>query len=78
VAITGLVTHGCVKASCIGADELGYRVILVKDGHSSFSKEAADLIEKWNRKLGEGVAELCLASEVDFPKIYTSRRKSAV
>lgn len=66
VAITGLVTHGCVKATCIGGEKLGYRVILVKDGHSSFSKQAGDLIEEWNRKLGEGVAELCLASEVDF------------
>ncbi|HOU16235.1 MAG TPA: isochorismatase family cysteine hydrolase [Anaerolineae bacterium] len=51
VVVTGLVTHGCVKATCLGARELGYNVILVQDGHSSFSKDAADLIEKWHEKL---------------------------
>ena len=46
VVVTGLVTHGCVKATCLGARELGYNVILVQDGHSSFSKGAARLIEE--------------------------------
>ena len=32
VVVMGLVTHGCVKASCIGAHDLGYRVVLVADG----------------------------------------------
>ena len=53
LVVTGLVTHGCVKATCVGALERGYRVVLVADGHSSFSKQAAALIEKWNRKLSE-------------------------
>ena len=51
VVVTGLVTHGCVKATCLGALEEGYKVLLVSDAHSSFSKDAPELIEKWNREL---------------------------
>lgn len=49
--ITGLVTHGCVKAACIDAKKLGYEVRLVKDGHSSFNKNAKELIDEWNQNL---------------------------
>ncbi len=66
LVLCGLVTHGCVKSTCIGALELGYRVILVQDGHSSFSKEAPQLIEEWNKKLGKLGAELKAAEEVKF------------
>ena len=51
VIVTGLVTHGCVKATCLGASEMGYTVTLAADGHSSYSKDAAQLILEWNRKL---------------------------
>lgn len=51
LVITGLVTHGCVKATCLGARERGYAVVLVADGHSSYSKDAARLIGEWNTKL---------------------------
>jgi nicotinamidase-related amidase len=66
VVVTGLVTHGCVRATCTGAHELGYRVILVNDGHSSYSRNAAELVEEWNQKLGAGFAELKPAGEIDF------------
>jgi nicotinamidase-related amidase len=67
VVVTGLVTHGCVKATCLGAAELGYRIILVSDGHSSFHVDAAHLIDEWNAKLAEeGIVELCAAQEVAF------------
>lgn len=66
VIVTGLVTHGCVRATCIGARELGYNVILVEDGHSSFSKGAADLIAKWNEKLSAKQVELRSTSEITF------------
>lgn len=64
--IVGLVTHGCVKATCLGARELGYHVTLIKDGHSSYSKDAARLIEEWNQKLSAQGCELKPASEIDF------------
>ena len=66
VVVTGLVTHGCVRATCLGAKELGYRVILARDGHSSFSKQAAKLIEEWNRKLSEKMIELKSTCEIKF------------
>lgn len=52
VVVTGLVSHGCVKATCLGALEVGYKVVLVSDAHSNFSKDAPEIIEKWNRELG--------------------------
>ena len=66
VVVTGLVTHGCVRATCLGAKELGYRVILAQDGHSSFSKRAAKLIEEWNQKLSEKMIELKSTHEIKF------------
>ena len=66
MVITGLVTHGCVKATCIGAKRQGYEVVLVKDGHSSFSKQAAKLRAEWNEKLSEGTVELGATEEIAF------------
>ena len=66
VIVTGLVTHGCVKATCLGALALGYTVTLAADGHSSYSKDAAQLIEEWNRKLGEAGASVAPASQIAF------------
>jgi nicotinamidase-related amidase len=62
--VTGLVTHGCVKATCLDAVKLGYGVILVKDGHSNFHKKAADVIAEWNQKLSEGGVELKSTQEL--------------
>ena len=70
VVVTGLVTHGCVRATAIGALELGYRVILVTDAHSSFSKDAPKLIEKWNHDLGEMGAELLPTAAVHFQALH--------
>ena len=66
LVVTGLVTHGCVKATCLGARQLGYGVTLVQDGHSSYSKEAARLIEEWNQKLNAQGCGLKLTSEIEF------------
>jgi nicotinamidase-related amidase len=66
--VTGLVTHGCVRATSLGALDLGYRVALVRDGHSNFSKGSAQLITKWNQTLHEKGAELVDTAEVAFAK----------
>lgn len=66
VVVTGLVTHGCVKATCLGAKELGYQVILVSDAHSNFHKKAASMVEEWNQKLSEAGVELCPTQAVQF------------
>lgn len=64
--VTGLVTHGCVKATCLGAVAEGYGVVLVADGHSSYNKNAADLIAAWNEKLGKQGIELRRADQIEF------------
>lgn len=66
LVITGLVTHGCVKATCIGALEIGYQVTLVEDGHSNYSKDATDLINKWNQKLYDLGAKIVKTQEINF------------
>jgi nicotinamidase-related amidase len=66
LVITGMVTHGCVKATTLGALKLGYQVTLVQDGHSSPNEKAAELIAEWNEKLAQEGAQLCPASEVAF------------
>jgi nicotinamidase-related amidase len=64
--LTGLITHSCVKATCKGALERGYEVVLVEDGHSTYRKEAATLIETWNQKLAEMGAMVQKVGEVTF------------
>jgi nicotinamidase-related amidase len=66
LVVTGLVTHGCVRATCIGAKKLGYKVVLVRDGHSNYHKNAAQLIEVWNQELSAGTVELKSTREIDF------------
>lgn len=62
--IAGLVTHGCVRATCEGALALGYDVVLVADGHSSYSKDAAALVEQWNEKLAAAGARVLKSAEL--------------
>ena len=66
VVVTGMVTHGCVKNTTLGALELGYETILVKDAHSNFSAKAADLITKWNAQLAAQGAVLKTTAEITF------------
>ena len=65
---TGLVTHGCVKATCLGAMGEGYQVVLVSDGHSNYSQDAVQLIEKWNRVISEKGADVIEAQKVRFAR----------
>ena len=53
VVAAGLVTHGCVKSTCLGALELGYQVVLAGDAHSSYNADAPAMIAKWNKALAE-------------------------
>ena len=64
IVVTGLVTQQCVRATSIGGHELGYRVILVKDGHSNYSKDAMNVVEKWNNELSKEHVELRLTDEL--------------
>lgn len=66
VVVTGLVTHGCVQATCIAAKKLGYQVTLVKDAHSNYNKNAAELIDQWHQILCDDGAELKTTKEIVF------------
>ena len=66
VVVTGLVTHGCVKATCLGALKEGFEVVLVSDAHSNFSKDALGMIEKWNRELSSKGVILVETNSVTF------------
>ncbi len=66
VVVTGLVTNGCVRATCLGGNKLGYDVTLVADGHSSYHRQAAKQIKEWNGKLAASLAFVLPAAEIDF------------
>lgn len=66
VVVTGLVTHGCVQATCIAAKQLGYQVTLVKDAHSNYNKNAAELIDQWHQILCDDGVELKTTKEIVF------------
>lgn len=66
VVIAGLVTHGCVKATCLGALELGYRVTLAGDAHSNYSKQAAELIAGLNQKMAVKIVTVKPTAEITF------------
>ena len=66
VIVAGLVSHGCVKSTCLGAKELGYRVTLAGDAHSSFSKDAARLIDESNEELAHGVADVRATQDIEM------------
>ncbi len=66
LVITGMVTHGCVKNTCLGAVLLRYKTVLVEDGHSSFSKDAESLIEQWNAKLRDQGVIVAPSGEIAF------------
>ena len=64
--ITGLVTQGCIRATCLGGLELGYRVSLVEDGHSNYNQEAAAVIEKWQKELELAGVEIISTDRIEF------------
>ena len=68
IVVTGLVTNGCVKATSIGGHNLGYRVVLVEDGHSTYIKTAPRLIKEWNGILGQDIAEVHPTGEIYLGK----------
>ena len=69
LTVCGLVTHGCVKATTLGALDAGYQVLLVSDAHSNFSKDAPKLVKKWNQILSQKGSRLAETKDVTFSGI---------
>ena len=66
VVAAGLVTHGCVKSTCLGALELGYQVVLAGDAHSSYNADAPAMITKWNQQLAEQGVQVKDSAQISF------------
>lgn len=69
LVITGLQTDYCVDTTCKRAFSLGYRNILVSDGHSTLDSDilsAEQIIAHHNNVLGSQFAELRPTYEVKF------------
>ncbi len=45
ITVGGLVSHGCVKHTCLGGLKSGFNVSLLQDGHSNWAKDAKEKIE---------------------------------
>ena len=66
--IAGMQTEMCVNATARKAVELGYEVILVRDGHSTFDFEdakAVDTIKQFNNVIGE-FAMVINSQDIEF------------
>lgn len=53
IAVSGLVTQGCVRATCLGGLKRGFRVSLVQGAHSTYSPDAAGVIAEWEANLAQ-------------------------
>jgi nicotinamidase-related amidase len=51
ILVCGLVSHGCVRATCIGGKEEGFIVKILKNGHSCWSSDAKERIESIEKEL---------------------------
>jgi nicotinamidase-related amidase len=69
LVIAGMQTEYCVDTNCRAAADLGYKVVLAKDAHTTFDSpvlSASQIIAHHNRVLGGGFVELAAAGEIEF------------
>jgi len=56
ITVCGLVTHACVRATCLGCVKEGYKTKLLKDGHSNWQSDPEQTIKDVEAELwGVGV-----------------------
>ena len=58
IVVCGLVSHGCVKATCIGGLQLGFKTALLKNGHTNWDKNAEIKIKLVEKELTEKGVEI--------------------
>jgi nicotinamidase-related amidase len=69
LVITGLQTEYCIDTTCRRAYSLGYEVILIENGHSTYDTEhlrADQIINHHNQVLGSWFVTLEKSTEVSF------------
>ena len=54
ITVGGLVSYGCVKATCLGGLSEGFEVSLLKNGHTNWNKDAAIKISETENELVNG------------------------
>ena len=42
IVVCGLVSYGCVRATCLAGLKLGFQTALLKNGHTNWNKDAAN------------------------------------
>ncbi len=70
IIMAGIQTEFCVDTTCRRAYSLGYEVILVQDGHSTWDSQhlrADQIIAHHNETLGNSFASLAKADEIKYP-----------
>ncbi len=72
VVVTGLQSQYCVIETCIGANEPGYEVVLVKYAHSNNSSNAAEIIQQVNSDvMNNNITSLISTTEIIFKYLLT-------
>jgi len=72
LVMTGIQTEFCFDTTCRRAYSLGYRVTVVKDGHSTWDTEdlkAIQIIDHYNRLLHGRFATVKAANEIEFEEL---------
>jgi nicotinamidase-related amidase len=68
LVLAGMQTERCVDATCRRASSLGYEVLLIGDGHTTYDVDglpAVDVIARHNASLSE-FAKVVGSDEIDF------------
>lgn len=69
LVVAGMQTEYCIDTNCRDAHGLGYEVVLVKDGHTTFDSpvvSAAQIVAHHNRTLNGSFVDLVEAAAVKF------------
>ena len=64
--ITGLISNGCVKDTCLSALKKGYNVILPGDAHSTFYSNGKKVVEGVNRDMEKAGARVVPVEELPW------------
>jgi nicotinamidase-related amidase len=69
LVIAGMQTEMCIDTNCRAAADLGYKVVLAKDAHTTFDSpvlSAAQIVAHHNRTLDGSFVELAAAGDIEF------------
>lgn len=53
VVVCGLVSHGCVRATILGALAENFQVEVLQNGHTLWNQDAAETIQKFSQEMAD-------------------------